>query len=248
MEFSCVRTTTEWDALALEWDLLFARSHLQVPFLHFGYLRAWWQSLGGAEWQPENSTLCIITAREHGELVGIAPLFLGSKPGWQPALRLIGSVEVSDYLDLLAPPDVLDAFLSGLLAFLKEDPEMRAYPLELLNLREDSRTLLALPRAAELSGYTYSEEHLQPSPYIVLAESWDAYLAGVHKKQRHEIRRKVRNAENRHQMEWYTVQDAARLEEEVDVFYRDDAPGPAQGSLPQPRHARASAGNCPLRL
>jgi len=218
MEFSCLRTTADWDALAQEWDLLFSRSHVQVPFLRCGYLRAWWQSLGGAEWQPENSALRIITAREHGELIGIAPLFLSSKPGWRPALRLIGSVEVSDYLDLIAPPEALDEFLNGLLAFLRQDQELRALPLELLNLREDSAVLLALPRIAELNGYTVSEERLQPSPYITLAESWDAYLAGVNKKQRHEIRRKVRNAENRHQTEWYAVQDEARLGEEVDAF------------------------------
>ena len=244
MEFSCVRTTTEWDALALEWDLLFARSHLQVPFLRFGYLRAWWQSLGGAEWQPENSTLCIITAREHGELVGIAPLFLSSKPGWQPALRLIGSIEVSDYLDLLSPPETLAAFLSGMLGFLRQDPELRAYPLELLNLREDSRTLLALPGAAESNGYSYAEERLQPSPYITLADSWDAYLASVNKKQRHEIRRKVRNAENRHQMEWYTVQDAARLEEEVDAFIAMMRQDPRKAAFLNPamrEHLQATA-------
>jgi len=218
MEFSCVRAAAEWDALAPEWDLLFSRSHMQVPFLRFGYLRAWWQSLGGAEWQPENSVLRIITAREHGELVGIAPLFLSSKPEWQPALRLIGSVEVSDYLDLLTSSESLPDFLSGILTFLRADPELRAYPLELLNLREDSATLLALPGAAESSGYTYTEERLQPSPYIPLAESWEAYLASLNKKQRHEIRRKVRNAENRHQTEWYAVQDETRLEEEVDAF------------------------------
>ncbi|HPS32652.1 MAG TPA: GNAT family N-acetyltransferase [Anaerolineaceae bacterium] len=244
MEFSCVRTTAEWDALAPEWDLLFSRSHVQVPFLRFGYLRAWWQSLGGAEWPPEKSALRIITARERGELVGIAPLFLSSKPEWPPALRLIGSVEVSDYLDLLSPPKRLADFLTGLLAFLQGDPELRGYPLELLNLREDSTTLQMLPAAAESSGYTYTEERLQPSPYISLAESWEAYLAGVNKKQRHEIRRKVRNAENRHQTDWYSVQDASRLEEEVDDFLAMMRQDPRKAAFLNPamrEHLQATA-------
>ena len=62
MEFSCARVIADWDAFASEWDQLFSRSHMQVPFLRFGYLRAWWQTLGGAEWQPESSALRIITA------------------------------------------------------------------------------------------------------------------------------------------------------------------------------------------
>lgn len=244
MEFSCARVIADWDAFASEWDQLFSRSHMQVPFLRFGYLRAWWQTLGGAEWQPESSALRIITAREQGELVGIAPLFLCEKPGWQPALRLIGSVEVSDYLDVLAPAEALDEFLDGLLAFLREDPELSVYPLDLLNLREDSQTLQALPRAAGRNGYAFSEERLQPSPYIALTESWETYLAGLSKKQRHEIRRKLRNAENRHQTEWYVVQDEARLEEETDNFLammRQD-PGKAAFLNPAMReHLQSSA-------
>ena len=218
MEFSCVRTIAEWDALASEWDQLFARSHMQVPFLRFGYQRAWWQTLGGGEWDQDNSELRIVIARENGALVGVAPFFLSSKPGWQPALRLIGSIEVTDYLDFLVAPEALDKCLSGLFAFLRQDPELGAYPVEILNLREDSRALLALAPVAELSGYSYAEERLQPSPYIALAESWDAYLAGINKKQRHEIRRKSRNAENRHQTEWYLVEDSEKLAAEVDEF------------------------------
>lgn len=218
MEFTCVRTTAEWDALALEWEQLYERTYLRVPFLRVGYLRAWWQTLGGAEWHRENSSLRIITAREGGRLIGTAPFFLGSKGDSQPALRFIGSVEVSDYLDFLAAPEALDKFLNGLFAFLRQDPELGAYPIELFNLREDSLSMLLLPRAAELNGYTYAEERLQPAPYIPLAESWEAYLAGITKKQRHEIRRKSRNAENRHQTDWYLVQDGEKLEEEVDSF------------------------------
>jgi len=66
MEFSLIQDTAGWDALAPEWNALFAQSYAQVPFLRYGYLRSWWQTLGGGEWDPAQSQLALITAREQG--------------------------------------------------------------------------------------------------------------------------------------------------------------------------------------
>ena len=144
---------------------------------------------GGRLWArgvaPEKTTsgLLKFPAREGGRLIGTAPFFLSSKDGSQPALRFVGSVEVSDYLDFLAAPEALDKFLNGLFAFLRQDPELGAYPIELFNLREDSLSMLLLPRAAELNGYTYAEEpcSLPLIPLGKLEAYWPALPEAAHK-------------------------------------------------------------------
>ena len=49
MDFSLIQDTTGWDALASEWNELYDKSYAKVPFLRWGYLRSWWQTLGGGE-------------------------------------------------------------------------------------------------------------------------------------------------------------------------------------------------------
>jgi hypothetical protein len=80
------------------WNTLLKESISDSPFLRYEYQTAWWKHRGGGEWQ--NAQLILISASEGGELLGIAPLFLAEYDG-QRALLLNGSIEISDYLDLI---------------------------------------------------------------------------------------------------------------------------------------------------
>ena len=57
-----------------EWNNLLSGSISDTPFLRYEYQTAWWEHRGGGEWP--NAQLVLVTAREDGKLVGIAPLFL----------------------------------------------------------------------------------------------------------------------------------------------------------------------------
>jgi CelD/BcsL family acetyltransferase involved in cellulose biosynthesis len=203
-----------------EWNSLLAQSSVHVPFLRHEYLQAWWQTRGGGEW-PAEAQLMIVTARENRRLVGVAPLFY--VPDWQgkACLMLLGSIEVSDYLDVLANESNLPAFLDGLLDFLAQPDE--AIPawqrLDLYNLLDSSPTMPALASAAQRKHWPCEVEQLQHSPYIKLPGDWETYLAGIDKKQRHEIRRKMRRAqESGAEVRWYLVRDAATIEAEITAF------------------------------
>jgi len=218
MDFSLIQDTTGWDAIASEWNQLYDNSYAQVPFLRWNYLRSWWQTLGGGEWEPDQTQLAIITAREADQLIGIAPLFISAKEKFEPALRFLGSVEVSDYLDFITLPDRLEEFLVGLLTFIFTCQALPAKALDLYNLMESSPTQSELQNACTKIGWSFSTARLMPAPYIPLAETFEAYLATLDKKQRHEIRRKLRNAEARHQTAWYTVNEKDALTTEMDAF------------------------------
>jgi CelD/BcsL family acetyltransferase involved in cellulose biosynthesis len=219
MEYSLIRSPAEMDGLGAEWNALLAESASHVPFLRHDYLRIWYKTLGGGEWQL--GELAIVVARDKGRLAGIAPFFLTRNREGEPALMLLGSIEISDYLDLIVREADTQAFVSGLLDFLEHADLPEWHLLDLYNILDSSSTLDALEKAAAARGWIFSQYQLQHSPYIDLPGDWETYLAGIDKKQRHEIRRKLRRIEESpFPVSWYIVQDDANLDAEIDDFLR----------------------------
>ncbi len=218
MYVQVIRTLAEMQSLAEEWNTLLAHSASHVPFLRHEFQVAWWQTLGGGEW-PQGELVSVVIRQENGVLAGIAPLFFTRNREGEPALMFIGSIEISDYLDLIAPSDLLPWFVERLLDCL-DSPSMPPWrAIDLYNLLDSSPTLPILKAVAGKRGWAYSEELLQHCPYIPLPGDWETYLAGIEKKQRHEIRRKMRRAaEYELPVNWYIVEDGTRLEAEVEAF------------------------------
>jgi CelD/BcsL family acetyltransferase involved in cellulose biosynthesis len=218
MQFQVIQTMDAFNNLASEWNQLLSDSASHVPFLRHEYLTTWWQTLGGGEW--DHGELFIVTGRrEDGQLAGIAPLFFTHNREGEPALMLLGSIEISDYLDVIARPEDLPVFLENLLAFLDGLQAPNWKVLDWYNLLESSPTLPALQAAAGRCGWSFSQDVLHPCPYIPLSGNWETYLAGIDKKQRHEIRRKIRRAENSPlAVRWYIVTDEDDLDAEIDAL------------------------------
>jgi CelD/BcsL family acetyltransferase involved in cellulose biosynthesis len=234
MHFEFLRTLPEMQALSGEWNTHLKDSAIHVPFLRHEYLTTWWQTLGGGEW-PMGELFTVTAHHEDGTLAGIAPLFLTNNCDGERALMFLGSIEISDYLDVIARPEHLPQFTIQLLDFLSgpQAPEFKL--LDLYNLLDNSPTIPALQQAAASRGWTYSQELLQHCPYIPLPGDWETYLAGIDKKQRHEIRRKMRRAEEYDQsVRWYIVEDAASLESEMEGFFDLMAQDPAKASFLTP--------------
>lgn len=198
-----------------EWNDLLQGSVSDTPFLRYEYQRAWWEHRGGGEWQ--NAKLALVTAREDENLIGIAPLFISEYDG-QPALFLIGSIEISDYLDLIVRRDDHARFITGLLDFLASSLTDSWRGLDWYNLPDSSPTLAALKAESTGRGWTHHEEMYRPTPRIALNGDFEEYLSRVEKKQRHEIRRKMRRAqESGRGVRWF-ISDMADPEAEIDAF------------------------------
>jgi CelD/BcsL family acetyltransferase involved in cellulose biosynthesis len=239
MQIQITRDLTNFNALAQEWNALHQHSASPVPFLRHEYLAAWWQTLGGGEWAQ--AELYVVTAcHANGSLAGIAPLFLTHNRDGLPALMLLGSIEISDYLDVLARPADLSAFLDALLDHLA-GPDAPAWQvLDWYNLLDSSLTLPILAETVAKRRWSLAQEPLQHCPYIPLPGDWEKYLTEqVDKKQRHEIRRKMRRIEElnarsdpAHQpVRWYIVQDEAKLDAENDAFLQLMANDPAKAAF-----------------
>lgn len=218
MHIKAIRTYEEFEALEVEWNDLLRHSASHVPFSRHEFLRTWWSTLGGGEW--EQGDLFILVGRTaDGALRGIAPLFLTKNQQGEKALMLLGSFEIADYLDIIARPEDLSAFVSAALKFLHGEDASSWDVLDLYNILEDSPTIPALQAAAEQNGLQITQDRLQHCPFIPLPGDWETYLGSIDKKQRHEIRRKIRRAESNLQpVRWYIVEDGSRLESEVEAF------------------------------
>jgi CelD/BcsL family acetyltransferase involved in cellulose biosynthesis len=201
------------------WNNLLSESISHVPFLRYEYLKSWWETRGGGEWS-ENARPAIVTAHEGNRLVGIAPLFLTEWEGL-PCLMLLGSIEISDYLDLIVRPADLDKFTAELLPFLADSKN--GLPtwsrLELYNVFDNSPTITSLQQVAQKQGWQFNNEPFRPSLSIVLPGDWETYLSGIDKKQRHEIRRKMRRAYSSElPVRWYIARDPVTIDAEINAF------------------------------
>ena len=214
MDFKLHKNFSELDQTG--WNTLLSKSISNVPFLRHEYLSVWWETRGGGEW-PQ-AELVLISARENDRLIGIAPLFIAEYEGKQTIL-LLGSIEISDYLDLIVRADDLPRFLSELLDYLGSTSALTWSAIDWYNLPESSPTLAALEAESAKRGWDYKTEPFRPSLSVPLPGDFEAYLMNIDKKQRHEIRRKMRRAEaDERDVRWYIVEDETKLEAEIDAF------------------------------
>ena len=215
MNFKLHRDFSEIDSLT--WNKLVEQSIADTPFSRYEYLSEWWKTLGGGEWNSVE--LVLVSAYENDQLVGIAPLFIAEYDG-QQAVLLVGSIEISDYLDLIVREADLPLFLSGLIDFLASSLAGNWSALDWYNLPDNSLTLPALKAESERRGWNYHEEIYRPTPRIALSGSFDDYLSRIDKKQRHEIKRKMRRAaESDLNVRFVLIDQSADIEKEMNTFF-----------------------------
>ena len=211
------------DFSATDWNQLVEQSIADTPFSRYEYLNEWWKTLGGGEWTGKDGVtpplLVLVSATENNQLIGIAPLFIAEHDG-QQALMLVGSIEISDYLDLIVREQDLPRFVSGLFDFLTSASVSSWSAVDWYNIPDTSPTRAALQVEFEKRGWPYHAEIYRPTPRIALNGSFDEYLSRLDKKQRHEIRRKMRRAAESELNVRFTIIDInADIETEINDFF-----------------------------
>jgi CelD/BcsL family acetyltransferase involved in cellulose biosynthesis len=131
---------------------------------------------------------------------------------------VVGCKEVSDYLDVLVERGQEEAVYGALLDFMSGDAAPAWDVIDLCNLPEASPTLARLPDLARARGYQVRVEVEDVCPILDLPLTWEEYLDSLDKKQRHEIRRKLRRAEQEADTRFVVVGRDHDLEGEVRAF------------------------------
>ncbi|MBN2555605.1 MAG: GNAT family N-acetyltransferase [Anaerolineales bacterium] len=222
MDIQFIQDVTSFQLMREEWDSLLVGAVSNIPFLRHGYLSNWWETRGGGEW--EHAELWIAVGKQDGQIRAIAPLFLSGSEKEAPGLWFLGSIEISDYLDFIVAPEDVDAFALDLLHALAAQGLQSGTFLDLFNLPLSSPTISALTQAAEILGWGVAVTELQPCPTVPLPDTWETFLGSLVKKQRHEIRRKMRRGEE-HGLTFHILEDESRfevtLEEILEVMKMD---------------------------
>ncbi len=189
-------TSDGFAALRGEWDALLAASITNEVFLSWEWQSTWWDCYTPGD-------LWLIAGRNSAnELIGIAPWFLEQPSG---VVRTIGCVEVTDYLDILVRPETSDCFCEALAEWLAGHTE-QFRQISFCNLPQHSAVLTHLAQALSECGFAVETEQQEVCPAIQLPATFDSYLETLDKKNRHELRRKLRRAEDGDDhVAWYIV-------------------------------------------
>lgn len=203
-------------ALEREWKSLLRRSNANTVFLTWEWQNIWWDWFGG------QAQLSILAIRDDDELVGLAPLCSLPSIEGPRILQPVGGIDVSDYLDVLVVADGrAEKVYDALWSFLTNEYSDAWDVLDLHNVPSSSPTLKLLPALAARSGQVEVMSHIEEvCPVIALPSTWEDYLALLNKKQRHEVRRKMRKASREATVHWQYADNPATLDEEVDEFVR----------------------------
>ncbi|MFN8529605.1 MAG: GNAT family N-acetyltransferase [Anaerolineae bacterium] len=198
-----------FDELKDEWNLLVEHSISNTIFLTWEWQSTWWNSY-------ESGDLWVVACRDdEGKLVGLGPWFIHQIDG-ERVVRTIGCVDVTDYVDVIAHSDYAQEVQTQLAMFLRAHNEVFDR-INLCNIPEQSPTLELFPPCLEAFGFNAERVLQEVCPIINLPENWEGYLEALDKKQRHEIRRKLRRMEEA-QYEYVIVNHTHDLQAMIDQF------------------------------
>lgn len=246
MRLECHEDVGDFDVLQTEWNVLLQRSATDTLFLTWEWQRAWWEAFRAGK------RLRLITMRDDGgHLNAIVPLFVQDtvldpgallpginvenplvvvNGGSKRTAHLVGGSEVSDYLDIIAPAELNHQACGAFLDFLatREDWQI----LDLRSLPSASPTVSTVTELARAHGWDVQQVKEDVCPILELPGTWEEYLATkLNKKQRHELRRKMRKAERETNVHWYWADaphdissrrgrgQAHSLEEGLEIFF-----------------------------
>lgn len=184
LELELIHGAKAFEQLAGEWDELAGRSMTNTPFQHLAYQASWWHHLG-----PGNLTT-IALRDEKAKLVAIGCFYV-----YEGTIYFNGCVEETDYLDLITPAEWANPAWEAIFSAFHDPQFPKWQRLELCNIPAASPSREILAQVAASYGYEFSTDIHEVCPIITLPGTFEEYLAQLDKKQRHEIRRKLRRAE-----------------------------------------------------
>ncbi len=207
-----------FDDLKSEWNDLVFRSTSNRVFSTWEWQQTWWQVYCPGD-------LFVISCRdEQGKLLGIAPWFIEDHPRkdnlqtTERMVRSIGCVDVTDYLDIIVDTQYIETVFTALAEFIDQHREQFEV-IDLCNIPEASPTREHFVAALKARDFKIIIEQQEVCPIIDLPNDFETYLDSLDKKQRHELRRKLRRAEGAPEnVAWYILGDAHDLDTELNRF------------------------------
>ena len=204
---------TSFDQIRSQWQALLERSAVNNL-----YVTPVWQELWWGDFQDGRSLAGFYLTDADGEVSAIASLSRA-----ESQFSLVGNSDTFDYNDFIVAAGEEAVFYPTLLDTISANGAQR---LDLFSISEDSPTLELLPALARDRGFSVEVAEEDVAPRAQLDGTWDDYLMRLSKKDRHELRRKLRRLDSQGNWRWYCVTDpddaAGRMDTFVDLMRRSD--------------------------
>ncbi len=188
-----------------EWDSVLRDSPVASIFLSPQWQEVWWENFS------EGREMTSFSVPAAGGGVDA----LASLSRLNNSIGFIGAPDTFDYNDFLVRPGFEEAFYGTLLDVLNG---WEWDNLRLDSLLEDSPTLAHLPEMARERGYSVEIEYEDVTSGVSLPEDWEQFLGLLSKKDRHELRRKLRRLDSQTDWRWRCVTTPDEIVANFDNF------------------------------
>ena len=208
---TCCSTRIEqgtFESLADHWQHLLEGCSEPTFFDQLTWQKIWWSEFGG------NSELKLLVVRsDSGEINMIAPMMVDGTE-----ISFLGSTDLVDYHDFLIRDRLSPGCIQTLVGAVDDMPEIDTILLQ--SLPDNSPTITQFREAAEQAGWTVEIEQEDVAPRIDLPATWDEYVSGLRKKDRHELRRKLRRLEAAGDVQQIELTTPVEIEAAMSEFMR----------------------------
>ena len=195
------------DQVESTWSKIMTECYVNTIFITPQWQGIWWNRFK-SDIKP---SIQVLTSG--GNAIGVLPLLLENKEA-----TFIGDSDVYDYMDFPIVQGYGEQFFSMAWDYLSE---MGWDTLRLESIPENSPTLEYLPEVARNNGCNVELHNSDTTPCMDLPGSWEDYLTGLRKKDRHELRRKLRRLESNSEFKQYAVEiKDESVREDMDEFFR----------------------------
>ena len=198
--------TAEFAQIDEQWEEVLPVSITNNVFVTPWWQRIWWEHFG------TDSQLRIFVVRNGDRLLGIAPMRLR-----EGVLSFLGDTDLFDYHDFVVLRDSEEVFYETLCDYLAGTDW---HTMHLGSLPEGSPTLRYMRKMSDGNGISVTVSDEDKAPVAKLPSSWDEYLAGLRRHDRHELRRKLRRLERADGARQYTCNSIGVLADSMADFFR----------------------------
>ena len=167
-----------------EWKELLARDPNRHLFATPEWNRVWWDEFG------RGKELFLMTMRSGGETIAIVPLYRKLE-GDRKILRFVGGIDLTDYLGPICALETRDDVAETLVDWL-DGTEIEWDEFDAHNMPVPLGFAEFFVDHVDRRGFEFRLDQEETAAVLILPGDWDAYLAGLGSKERHELRRKRR--------------------------------------------------------
>jgi CelD/BcsL family acetyltransferase involved in cellulose biosynthesis len=193
-----------------EWPALLEADPGASVFATPEWNKVWWEEFGAGK------DLIVLSMHREGAPVALIPLYRVEEGG-RRILRFNGGVELTDYLGpICAPADRFDA-ADALVRWLRENSD-EWDEFDAHNMPVPFGFAEFLFERADCAGFKFLLEQEETAAVLSLPEDYESYLAGLDKKERHELKRKGRRFSREQPEASFRTATGETLDEDLATF------------------------------